>query len=66
MAYLLDHCKDCEYVRRCDVWGELKCVKKEKRLYSDDPIGCEEFKKRKGDIAKCRCEDCENRGELED
>jgi hypothetical protein len=29
-------------------------------------IACSDFKKRKGDIVECKCDDCHNRGDLED
>lgn len=61
------YCKDCENSRWCRTWGELKCIKKMQRLYEDNPIVCDDFKKRKGDIEACKCDDCMSRaGELED
>ena len=66
MGLILNYCKDCEHCRRCEVWGEFKCTKKEKYLYSSNPIACEDFKKRKGEIEKCKCDDCHSRGEVED
>jgi len=66
MAYIPDYCKDCEHVRRCETWGELKCIKHSKRLYDANHLACQDYKKRKGDIVACKCDDCHDRGELED
>lgn len=66
MAYIYDYCKDCEHARFCKTWGEFKCVKHAKNLPSGDTIACSDFKKRKGDVVECKCDDCHNRGDLED
>lgn len=63
-------CFECTNARMCQTWGELKCLKKQRRLYkifSEET--CEDFEKRtKGHIldTPCQCEDCLSaRGEEE-
>ena len=58
------NCFDCANSRWCEVWGEVRCMKKERRIYkiaTDEE--CTDFTKRtKGSITDvpCHCEDCEN------
>lgn len=61
MSIMPIYCKDCESSRRCDVWGEYKCIEKMTRLYEDNPLACDKFKKRKGEMQKCKCDDCMSR-----
>lgn len=66
MAYEAIYCKDCENCRFCPTWGEYKCVEKMQRLYRDESLECDKFKKRKGEIQNCKCDDCLSRaGEKE-
>lgn len=56
-------CKDCKHSIFCYMWGEWKCTKKHRRLYSSDTDTCEDFiKTRKGDKKReCNCPVCSER-----
>lgn len=62
MAVEAIYCKDCENARFCRTWGEYKCIEKMQRLKSGETFACDKFKKRKGDILDCKCDDCLSRG----
>lgn len=65
MAYRMTdeakYCKDCEKCRFCRTWGEYKCIEKMQRLKSGETLACDKFKKRKGEILDCKCDDCLSR-----
>ena len=56
------NCFDCANSRWCEVWGEVRCMKKERRVNKvKTDENCEDFTKRtKGNITEvpCHCEDC--------
>lgn len=61
MAVEAIYCKDCEKCRFCRTWGEYKCIEKMQRLKSGETFACDNFKKRKGEILDCKCDDCMSR-----
>ena len=58
MAVEAIYCKDCEKCRRCEVWAEYKCIENMTRTCDPDTLACDKFKRRKGEIQKCKCDDC--------
>lgn len=58
------NCFDCAHSRWCEVWGEVRCMKKERRIYKVvTEKECADLTKRtKGNITDelCHCEDCMN------
>jgi hypothetical protein len=63
-------CPNCINSIRCDVWGEWKCIMKERRIYDyAEMISCDSYKKRPAmgfKERKCQCEDCLRRGSYDD
>lgn len=54
-------CETCVSSRRCETWGELKCVAKKMRIYGYKTLTeCKFYKKRGKDFKEepCQCEDC--------
>lgn len=62
----IKNCALCEHSRFCPTWGEYKCMKHDIRKYDLSEV-CEDYKEDyKKEEKTCRCETCEERGEVSD
>lgn len=61
-------CPSCMMSRRCETWGEWKCLVKERRYTFAGPRECESHKKAPAGFNRpaCQCDDCLRRGKLEE
>lgn len=60
-------CINCVSSRRCETWGEMKCLVKKQRIYGYAKLTeCKFYKKRGKDFKEspCQCEDCLKNGKL--
>ena len=54
-------CDNCKSSIWCDIWAEIKCLVKGRRLRSNEDVSnCKDFQKRGTDEKnpECQCDDC--------